>query len=95
MAKFEKQTVFVDSETGRQWSEDEVALEEVREKALKSGSKADLQKLKDLSKKVADARVRARNKEGRTGVSVVATSGAGRRLGSQHSSARSHPSFSM
>jgi hypothetical protein len=57
-------------------SVDEDALEDAREKVQKRGaSAADHKKFKELSAKVAAARQKNRNDEGRTGVSVQATSG--------------------
>lgn len=55
---------------------DEDALEDAREKVHKRGaSDADLKKYKALQDKVAAARQSTRSDEGRTGVSVQATTG--------------------
>lgn len=74
MPKFEKKTVWVD-ETGREWTDDERELEEVRERVLKKNpSTADQKKFKDLQVKVHEARAKKRTAEGRVeGVRVVAT----------------------
>lgn len=55
---------------------DEDALEDAREKVHKRGaSDADVKKFKALEEKVAKARQKAREDEGRTGVGVVTTDG--------------------
>jgi hypothetical protein len=59
-------------------SVDEDALEDAREKVNKRGATdAERTKFKELSAKVAEARRRNREAEGRTGVSVKATTGGG------------------
>jgi hypothetical protein len=57
-------------------SVDENALEDAREKVHKRGaSDADHKKYRDLQEKVAKARQKRREDEGRTGVSVVTSNG--------------------
>ena len=57
---------------------DEDALEDAREKVQKRGAKpADHKRYKELQEKVAKARQKRREDEGRTGVTVQATSGEG------------------
>ncbi len=57
-------------------SVDEDALEDAREKVQKRGAKpADHKRYKELQEKVAKARQKRREDEGRTGVTVQATTG--------------------